>query len=73
MLPCVHCGSKHSNTMREGRLSILFSAVLQGGLGEVKDIMIQNIERVLERGEKLDLLVDKTDNLQVISHCSYSV
>jgi hypothetical protein len=48
--------------MREGRLSILFSAVLQGGLGEVKDIMIQNIERVLERGEKLDLLVDKTDS-----------
>jgi len=27
--------------------------------------MIENIEKVLERGEKLDLLVDKTDNLQV--------
>lgn len=25
--------------------------------------MSENIEKVLERGEKLDLLVDKTDNL----------
>lgn len=31
--------------------------------------MIENIEKVLERGEKLDLLVDKTDNLQV--HCCF--
>lgn len=30
---------------------------------EVKNIMSENIEKVLERGEKLDLLVDKTDNL----------
>ncbi|KXN65010.1 vesicle-associated membrane protein [Conidiobolus coronatus NRRL 28638] len=29
----------------------------------VKDVMVQNIERVLERGERIDLLVDKTDNL----------
>lgn len=27
--------------------------------------MIENIEKVLDRGEKLDLLVDKTDLLQV--------
>lgn len=25
--------------------------------------MVQNIERVLERGEKIELLVDKTENL----------
>jgi hypothetical protein len=31
----------------------------------VKDIMIDNIEKVLDRGEKLDLLVDKTELLQV--------
>eukprot|EP00199_Chlamydomonas_sp_CCMP681_P006345 CAMPEP_0119107650 /NCGR_PEP_ID=MMETSP1180-20130426/11522_1 /TAXON_ID=3052 ORGANISM="Chlamydomonas cf sp, Strain CCMP681" /NCGR_SAMPLE_ID=MMETSP1180 /ASSEMBLY_ACC=CAM_ASM_000741 /LENGTH=220 /DNA_ID=CAMNT_0007093167 /DNA_START=11 /DNA_END=673 /DNA_ORIENTATION=+ len=37
---------------------------VKGQLVEVKDIMIENIEKVLERGEKLDLLVDKTDNLQ---------
>jgi hypothetical protein len=30
---------------------------------EVKNIMSDNIEKVLSRGEKLDLLVDKTDNL----------
>jgi len=32
---------------------------------QVKDIMIENIEKVLDRGEKLDLLVDKTELLQV--------
>ena len=26
--------------------------------------MVDNIERVLERGEKIELLVDKTDNLR---------
>ncbi len=31
----------------------------------MKQIMVENIEKVLERGERLDLLVDKTDNLQV--------
>jgi len=30
---------------------------------EVKQIMVENIERVLDRGEKLDLLVDRTDQL----------
>merc|ERR1719253_1075325 len=32
-------------------------------IDEVKDIMVQNIEKVLERGEKIELLVDKTDRL----------
>lgn len=32
-------------------------------MDEVKNIMSDNIEKVLSRGEKLDLLVDKTDNL----------
>lgn len=31
---------------------------------EVKNIMVENIEKVLERGEKIELLVDKTDNLR---------
>jgi len=30
---------------------------------DVKGIMVQNIEKVLERGEKIELLVDKTDRL----------
>jgi len=32
-------------------------------IDEVRDVMVQNIERVLERGEKIELLVDKTDRL----------
>ena len=32
-------------------------------LDDVKNVMVQNIEMVLERGEKLELLVDKTDRL----------
>ncbi|GIL62261.1 hypothetical protein Vafri_16555 [Volvox africanus] len=40
---------------------------LQGQLQEVKHIMIENIEKVLERGERLDLLVDKTEGLQQVS------
>ncbi|KAG6510167.1 vesicle-associated membrane protein 727-like [Zingiber officinale] len=31
---------------------------------EVKDIMMDNIEKVLDRGEKIELLVDKTQSLQ---------
>lgn len=31
---------------------------------DVKNVMVQNIEMVLERGEKLELLVDKTEQLQ---------
>lgn len=30
---------------------------------EVKSVMVQNIEKVLERGERIELLVDKTENL----------
>ena len=33
-------------------------------LEDVKNVMVKNIEMVLERGEKLELLVDKTDQLQ---------
>lgn len=33
-------------------------------LDDVKNVMVQNIEMVLERGEKLELLVDKTEQLQ---------
>jgi hypothetical protein len=36
---------------------------VQRKVDEVKNIMTDNIESVLSRGEKLDVLVDKTDNL----------
>ncbi|CAM9099372.1 unnamed protein product [Discosporangium mesarthrocarpum] len=36
----------------------------QQRLEEVKNVMVASVELVLERGERLELLVDKTDNLQ---------
>ena len=38
-------------------------ARVQAQIDEVKDVMIENIDRVLERGERIELLVDKTDRL----------
>ncbi|CEJ57985.1 Putative Synaptobrevin/VAMP-like protein [Penicillium brasilianum] len=37
-------------------------------IDSVRDIMTENIERVLERGERIDLLVDKTDRLGGNAH-----
>ncbi|KAK4337727.1 hypothetical protein RND71_042214 [Anisodus tanguticus] len=37
---------------------------LKAQITEVKGIMTDNIEKVLDRGEKIELLVDKTENLQ---------
>ena len=39
-------------------------AKVQTQVAEVKEIMMQNIEKVPDRGEKLELLVDKTENLR---------
>ncbi len=36
---------------------------VQGEMESVRGIMTENIERVLERGERIELLVDKTDRL----------
>lgn len=36
---------------------------IQKGLDDVKGIMVNNIERVLERGERIELLVDRTEDL----------
>ena len=33
----------------------------QTELNHVKDIMVQNVEQILSRGERIELLVDKTD------------
>ncbi|KAI9003696.1 Longin-like domain-containing protein [Gaertneriomyces semiglobifer] len=40
---------------------------VQGEIDQVRDVMISNIERVLERGERIEILVDKTDNLNQTS------
>jgi len=36
---------------------------VKGEIEQVKDVMVHNIEKVLERGERIEILVDKTDNL----------
>jgi hypothetical protein len=38
-------------------------ASIRAGLGAVSDVMRSNIERVIDRGENIDSLVDKTDTL----------
>ena len=42
--------------------SCLFFSV-QAEIDQVKDIMVANIDVIIERGEKLELLVDKTEHL----------
>mmetsp|Transcript_35574 Transcript_35574/g.42843 ORF Transcript_35574/g.42843 Transcript_35574/m.42843 type:complete len:253 (-) Transcript_35574:708-1466(-) len=39
-------------------------AMVQKQVQEVKNIMMDNIEKVLDRGEKIELLVDKTEELR---------
>ncbi|KAI9679401.1 MAG: hypothetical protein M1817_005423 [Caeruleum heppii] len=41
---------------------------VQHEIENVRGIMTENIERVLERGERIDLLVDKTDRLGGSAH-----
>ena len=36
---------------------------LKGEVQQVKEIMVANIEQIVERGERLDLLVDRSENL----------
>eukprot|EP01083_Nonionella_stella_P086679 240942_1 len=38
-------------------------AVVKEEINQVKNIMFENIDKVLERGDKIELLVDKTDRL----------
>ncbi|GJJ12914.1 hypothetical protein Clacol_007161 [Clathrus columnatus] len=35
----------------------------QNELNQVKDIMVHNVEQILSRGERIELLVDKTDSM----------
>lgn len=43
---------------------------VQSQVNEVKVILTDNISKVLERGERLDDLIDKTDDLQAsVSIC----
>ncbi|KAK9079981.1 hypothetical protein SSX86_001656 [Deinandra increscens subsp. villosa] len=37
---------------------------LKGEMGQVRTVMIENIDKVLDRGDRLELLVDKTATMQ---------
>ncbi|XP_021738867.1 vesicle-associated membrane protein 711-like isoform X2 [Chenopodium quinoa] len=37
---------------------------LRGEMDQVRNVMVENIDKVLDRGDRLELLVDKTANLQ---------
>ena len=39
-------------------------SAVQQEVSQVKEIMMDNIEKVLDRGEKIELLVDKSDALR---------
>ncbi|KAI4378052.1 hypothetical protein MLD38_015592 [Melastoma candidum] len=39
-------------------------AKVKAQVSEVKGVMMENIEKVLDRGEKIELLVDKSENLR---------
>ncbi|PSN61969.1 vesicle-associated membrane protein-like protein [Corynespora cassiicola Philippines] len=64
---CAAFNSRLKDLMREqggtqaGQQDALRTA--QREIQGVREIMTENIERVLERGERIDLLVDKTDRL----------
>ncbi|MBA0560409.1 hypothetical protein Golob_017310, partial [Gossypium lobatum] len=50
-------------------------AKVKAQVSEVKGVMMENIEKVLDRGEKIELLVDKSENLRsqvskFISYCA---
>ncbi|GMN37021.1 hypothetical protein TIFTF001_042564 [Ficus carica] len=45
-------------------------AKVKAQVSEVKGVMMENIEKVLDCGEKIELLVDKTENLPTSFHLS---
>ena len=50
-----------NDQIKTSQLCLLFS--VQAEIDQVKDIMVANIDVIIERGEKLELLVDKTEHL----------
>jgi len=53
----------YSNTPQSDALS-----AAQADLAQVKDIMVHNVEQILSRGERIELLVDKTDTFAAQAH-----
>ena len=60
VLSRVVSGCAHITLLSRNRCEL---CVCRSQVDEVKGIMTENIEKVLARGEKLELLTDKTENL----------
>lgn len=44
--------------------NVFLICLLSLNIYQVRNVMIENIDKVLERGDRLELLVDKTANIQ---------
>ncbi len=55
----------------EGTVSPRISQV-QSEVEDLKQIMVRNIDSLANRGEKLELLIDRSENLEVGVSCSCS-
>lgn len=53
----------NKNMEQESKRNDMLDRV-KGHVQDVKDIVVENIEKILQRGEKIELLVDKTDRMQ---------
>lgn len=52
------------SNVKVGRMSFADHSILIDGFFLFRqDIMVKNVEQILSRGERLDLLIDKTDGL----------
>ena len=54
---------KHMDYSMEHPQELTKTAAVQKQVNDVKNVMVQNIESVLDRGAKLESLVEKSDNL----------
>lgn len=60
----VWCRMQNYNLLnRDTHISLLMQ--VQGQINEVKSTLTENINKVLARGEKIELLVDKTEQLNM--------
>ena len=55
---------QHMETLMNNPAEVSKLSKVSAQVAEVKSVMIDNIEKVLDRGEKIELLVDKTEQLR---------
>ena len=55
----------HANLGARGNNNGAKMTQVQGQVDELKGIMVKNIDQIAARGERLELLVNRTEDLQV--------